>query len=198
MRLVYGNLQVLDPIVMLFTGGQHKKSTWSNPYDWSNPYEYLTYRALHWLPKAPYTHTRTLSHTHTCMCVRERECVRVCVCVCVCVCVWCVCVCVCVCVCGVCVCVFCDVNRSPNGADGVINIFSLSKSYGLAGWRVGYMAYPPSLHEVSVHTQYIHAHIYVRCVYIRVQKAQDTLVTNCPINPSTPLNPKPEFVLNPD
>jgi aspartate/methionine/tyrosine aminotransferase len=41
------------------------------------------------------------------------------------------------------------VHRSPNGADGVINIFSLSKSYGLAGWRVGYIAYPPSLHEVS-------------------------------------------------
>ena len=51
---------------------------------------------------------------------------------------------------------------SPHSADGVINIFSLSKSYGLAGWRVGYVAYPPSLHDVML-------------------KAQDTLVTNCPI-----------------
>ena len=67
--------------------------------------------------------------------------------------VWCVCmVRVCVCV-SLSLYVFGDVvNRSPNGADGVINIFSLSKSYGLAGWRVGYIAYPPSLHEVSVYT----------------------------------------------
>lgn len=54
------------------------------------------------------------------------------------------------------------VHTSPTAADGVINIYSLSKSYGLAGWRVGYLAYPPSLHAVML-------------------KAQDTLVTNCPI-----------------
>jgi len=54
------------------------------------------------------------------------------------------------------------VHVSPTATDGVINIYSLSKSYGLAGWRVGYMAYPPSLHSVML-------------------KAQDTLVTNCPI-----------------
>jgi len=54
------------------------------------------------------------------------------------------------------------VHTSPNAPEGVINIFSLSKSYGLAGWRVGYVAYPPSLHELML-------------------KAQDTLVTNCPI-----------------
>ena len=39
---------------------------------------------------------------------------------------------------------------------------SLSKSYGLAGWRVGYVAYPASLHSVML-------------------KAQDTFLTNCPI-----------------
>jgi aspartate/methionine/tyrosine aminotransferase len=54
------------------------------------------------------------------------------------------------------------VHASPNNNEGVINIFSLSKSYGLAGWRVGYLAYPPSLHQVML-------------------KVQDTIVTNCPI-----------------
>jgi len=53
-------------------------------------------------------------------------------------------------------------HKSPHASNGVINIFSFSKSYGLAGWRVGYVAYPPALHDVML-------------------KAQDTLVTNCPI-----------------
>jgi aspartate/methionine/tyrosine aminotransferase len=32
------------------------------------------------------------------------------------------------------------VHHSPAGNEGVINLFSFSKSHGLAGWRVGYMA----------------------------------------------------------
>ena len=31
-------------------------------------------------------------------------------------------------------------HHSPAGSEGVINLFSFSKSHGLAGWRVGYMA----------------------------------------------------------
>ena len=37
-------------------------------------------------------------------------------------------------------------HYSPNG-DNVINIYSFSKSYGMAGWRVGYLAYPPFLKD---------------------------------------------------
>ena len=29
--------------------------------------------------------------------------------------------------------------------DHVINIFSFSKAYGLMGWRVGFLSYPPAL-----------------------------------------------------
>jgi len=32
------------------------------------------------------------------------------------------------------------------GGDHVVNIFSFSKAYGMMGWRVGYIAYPPRLH----------------------------------------------------
>jgi aspartate/methionine/tyrosine aminotransferase len=35
-------------------------------------------------------------------------------------------------------------HRSPTGPN-VINIFTFSKSYGLAGWRVGYVLFPPEL-----------------------------------------------------
>ncbi|KAJ1486821.1 nitrogenous transferase, partial [Baffinella frigidus] len=31
--------------------------------------------------------------------------------------------------------------------EGVFNTFSFSKSYGMMGWRIGYLAYPPSLTE---------------------------------------------------
>lgn len=37
-------------------------------------------------------------------------------------------------------------HRSPTGPN-VINIFTFSKSYGLAGWRVGYVLFPPELKE---------------------------------------------------
>lgn len=35
-------------------------------------------------------------------------------------------------------------HYSPIGPN-VINIFTFSKSYGLAGWRVGYVLFPPEL-----------------------------------------------------
>jgi len=31
--------------------------------------------------------------------------------------------------------------------DHVVNVFSFSKAYGMMGWRVGYFAYPPRLHD---------------------------------------------------
>jgi aspartate/methionine/tyrosine aminotransferase len=31
--------------------------------------------------------------------------------------------------------------------DFILNTFSFSKSYGMMGWRVGYLAYPPALGE---------------------------------------------------
>lgn len=36
-------------------------------------------------------------------------------------------------------------HYSPRGSDGVINIFTMSKTFGLAGWRVGYIVYPDYL-----------------------------------------------------
>ena len=38
-------------------------------------------------------------------------------------------------------------HTSPNATEGVINLYSFSKAYGMPGWRVGYMAYPPTLHD---------------------------------------------------
>ncbi|KAL1500297.1 hypothetical protein AB1Y20_012963 [Prymnesium parvum] len=37
--------------------------------------------------------------------------------------------------------------------DGVISLFTFSKSYGLAGWRVGYMVYPRRLHSIMLKLQ---------------------------------------------
>ncbi len=35
----------------------------------------------------------------------------------------------------------------------VVNIFSFSKAYGMMGWRVGYLAYPPALSAALLKTQ---------------------------------------------
>jgi len=43
-------------------------------------------------------------------------------------------------------------HRSPTGPN-VINIFTFSKSYGLAGWRVGYVLFPPELKGTHTHTR---------------------------------------------
>jgi histidinol-phosphate/aromatic aminotransferase/cobyric acid decarboxylase-like protein len=43
-------------------------------------------------------------------------------------------------------------HRSPTGPN-VINIFTFSKSYGLAGWRVGYVLFPPELKGTLTHTR---------------------------------------------
>jgi aspartate/methionine/tyrosine aminotransferase len=37
--------------------------------------------------------------------------------------------------------------------DHTISLFSLSKAYGFAGWRIGYMAYPERLHEAIAKVQ---------------------------------------------
>jgi aspartate/methionine/tyrosine aminotransferase len=41
----------------------------------------------------------------------------------------------------------------PAHAHNVISIHSFSKSYGLAGWRVGYLSYPHVLHEAMLKVQ---------------------------------------------
>ena len=53
-----------------------------------------------------------------------------------------------------------ETYHSPAGAplpseltDGVVSLFSFSKSYGLAGWRVGYASYPTRLHEPLLKVQ---------------------------------------------
>mmetsp|Transcript_41069 Transcript_41069/g.95913 ORF Transcript_41069/g.95913 Transcript_41069/m.95913 type:complete len:433 (-) Transcript_41069:329-1627(-) len=38
-------------------------------------------------------------------------------------------------------------------AHPVVSLFTFSKSYGLAGWRVGYLTYPSTLHEVMISIQ---------------------------------------------
>jgi aspartate/methionine/tyrosine aminotransferase len=48
----------------------------------------------------------------------------------------------------------------PDGRDHTISLFSLSKAYGFAGWRIGYMVLPESL-------------------FLPVQKVQDTILI-CP------------------
>jgi hypothetical protein len=45
------------------------------------------------------------------------------------------------------------VHVSPDAADGVINIYSFSKAYGMAGWRVGYVAYPSHLSSAMLKVQ---------------------------------------------
>jgi aspartate/methionine/tyrosine aminotransferase len=46
---------------------------------------------------------------------------------------------------------------SPGAFDGAhahtISMFSLSKAYGFAGWRIGYMVYPERLHEAIAKIQ---------------------------------------------
>jgi len=46
---------------------------------------------------------------------------------------------------------------SPGAFDGAqahtISLFSLSKAYGFAGWRIGYMVYPERLHEAIAKVQ---------------------------------------------
>jgi aspartate/methionine/tyrosine aminotransferase len=46
---------------------------------------------------------------------------------------------------------------SPASFDGAeqytISLFSLSKAYGFAGWRIGYMAYPAALHDAILKVQ---------------------------------------------
>lgn len=41
----------------------------------------------------------------------------------------------------------------PGAAAHTISLYSLSKAYGLAGWRVGYMAYPAALHSAMLKVQ---------------------------------------------
>ena len=41
----------------------------------------------------------------------------------------------------------------PSMADGVISLHTFSKSYGLAGWRVGYLSYPASLDSAMLKIQ---------------------------------------------
>jgi aspartate/methionine/tyrosine aminotransferase len=48
-------------------------------------------------------------------------------------------------------------HASPGAFDGAeahtISMFSLSKAYGFAGWRIGYMVYPERLHEAIAKVQ---------------------------------------------
>jgi len=44
-------------------------------------------------------------------------------------------------------------HHSPVSPEGVINIFSFSKAYGMAGWRVGYLAYPSYIHDEILKAQ---------------------------------------------
>lgn len=48
------------------------------------------------------------------------------------------------------------------GYDKIIHVFSLSKSFGIPGWRVGYLMYPASLN-------------------LEMRKIQDTIPTHCPV-----------------
>lgn len=41
----------------------------------------------------------------------------------------------------------------PDAAGHTIAMYSLSKAYGFAGWRVGYMAYPDALHAAMLKSQ---------------------------------------------
>jgi aspartate/methionine/tyrosine aminotransferase len=44
-------------------------------------------------------------------------------------------------------------STSAELADGVVSLYTFSKSYGLAGWRVGYLSYPRCLHEPLLKVQ---------------------------------------------
>lgn len=44
-------------------------------------------------------------------------------------------------------------TASADLADGVVSIYTFSKSYGLAGWRVGYMSYPHQLQDTMLKVQ---------------------------------------------
>jgi aspartate/methionine/tyrosine aminotransferase len=41
----------------------------------------------------------------------------------------------------------------PGAAAHTLSLYSLSKAYGFAGWRIGYMAYPPHLEEALLKVQ---------------------------------------------
>ena len=41
----------------------------------------------------------------------------------------------------------------PDAADHTISMFSLSKAYGFAGWRIGYFTYPEHLHGAMMKSQ---------------------------------------------
>jgi aspartate/methionine/tyrosine aminotransferase len=41
----------------------------------------------------------------------------------------------------------------PGAADYTISMFSLSKAYGFAGWRIGYLTYPDQLHAAMAKSQ---------------------------------------------
>src|SRR4029079_18844365 len=41
----------------------------------------------------------------------------------------------------------------PNAAAHTISMYSLSKAYGFAGWRIGYVGYPPPLASAVMHNQ---------------------------------------------
>src|SRR5439155_3980506 len=41
----------------------------------------------------------------------------------------------------------------PNAAGHTIAMYSLSKAYGFAGWRIGYMVYPESLTSAMLKSQ---------------------------------------------
>jgi len=43
--------------------------------------------------------------------------------------------------------------HSAISGDHIVNIFSFSKAYGMMGWRVGYLAYPPSLRDELMKVQ---------------------------------------------
>ena len=44
----------------------------------------------------------------------------------------------------------CGSLAAGDAVDGVVSIHTFSKSYGLAGWRVGHLHYPQLLHEPMV------------------------------------------------
>lgn len=41
----------------------------------------------------------------------------------------------------------------PGAAGHTITLFSLSKAYGFAGWRIGYLAYPDAIHDAMLKVQ---------------------------------------------
>jgi aspartate/methionine/tyrosine aminotransferase len=41
-------------------------------------------------------------------------------------------------------------HYTPRG-DHILNVFSFSKAFGMSGWRVGYIVYPKSRHDLEMH-----------------------------------------------